>query len=150
MFQALRHPQGDPKVLAAQSKEEYLKLKRKLQFLTLCIGGIGLVSAYVSYTPETAASFGIRLLGSLIYVHMLRKSVDSMADGAKGLTKGSIGQPRLLVPVALVMVFNRWNEILVPEFGYMHLESIPMLVGFFTCKIATFIQAIEVAIAPTR
>lgn len=80
---------------------------------------------------------------------MLGKSVDSMADGAKGLIK-SIGQPRLLVPVALVMIFNRWNEILVPDFGYMHLELIPMLVGFFTYKIATFIQAIEVAISPTR
>lgn len=149
MFRELRHPQGDPKVLAAQSKEEYSKLKRKLQILTLSIGGIGLVSAYVSYTLKTAASFGVGLLGSLIYVRMLGKSVDSMADGAKGLIK-SIGQPRLLVPVALVMIFNRWNEILVPDFGYMHLELIPMLVGFFTYKIATFIQAIEVAISPTR
>ncbi|KAK3404835.1 hypothetical protein EUGRSUZ_K01127 [Eucalyptus grandis] len=145
-----KHPQGDPKVLAAQSKEEYSKLKRKLQILTLSIGGIGLVSAYVSYTLKTAASFGVGLLGSLIYVRMLGKSVDSMADGAKGLINRSIGQPRLLVPVALVMIFNRWNEILVPDFGYMHLELIPMLVGFFTYKIATFIQAIEVAISPTR
>ncbi|KAI3440806.1 uncharacterized protein J3R85_003268 [Psidium guajava] len=145
-----KRPQADPKVLAAQSKEEYMKLKRKLQTLTLSIGGIGLVSAYVSYTPETAASFGVGFLGSLIYVRMLGKSIDSMADGAKGLIKGSIGQPRLLVPVALVMIFNRWNEILVPEFGYMHLELIPMLVGFFTYKIATFIQAIDVTISPTR
>ncbi|XP_056171532.1 protein CONSERVED ONLY IN THE GREEN LINEAGE 160, chloroplastic-like isoform X4 [Syzygium oleosum] len=150
MFRELRRPRGDPKVLASQSREEYMKLKRKLQILTLSIGGIGLVSAYVSYTPETAASFGVGLLGSLIYVRMLGKSIDSMADGAKGLIKGSIGQPRLLVPVALVMIFNRWNEILVPEFGYMHLELIPMLVGFFTYKIATFIQAIEVAISPAR
>lgn len=150
MFRELRRPQADPKVLAAQSKEEYMKLKRKLQTLTLSIGGIGLVSAYVSYTPETAASFGVGFLGSLIYVRMLGKSIDSMADGAKGLIKGSIGQPRLLVPVALVMIFNRWNEILVPEFGYMHLELIPMLVGFFTYKIATFIQAIDVTISPTR
>ncbi|XP_039160192.1 protein CONSERVED ONLY IN THE GREEN LINEAGE 160, chloroplastic-like isoform X4 [Eucalyptus grandis] len=85
MFRELRCPQGDPKVLAAQSKEEYSKLKRKLQILTLSIGGIGLISAYVSYTLETAASFGVGLLGSLIYVRMLGKSVDSMADGAKGL-----------------------------------------------------------------
>ncbi|KAF3685590.1 putative keratin, type I cytoskeletal 9-like [Capsicum annuum] len=56
---------------------------------------------------------------------------------------GAVGQPRLLVPVALVMIFNRWNGILVPEYGFMHLELIPMLVGFFTYKIATFVQAIE-------
>lgn len=32
-----------------------LQLKKKLQFLTLGIGGVGLISAYISYTPEIAA-----------------------------------------------------------------------------------------------
>ncbi|XP_031284406.1 protein CONSERVED ONLY IN THE GREEN LINEAGE 160, chloroplastic [Pistacia vera] len=146
MFRELRRPRGDPEVLAAQSREQYLKLKRKLQILTLGIGGVGLISAYVSYSPEVAASFGAGLLGSLVYIRMLGSTVDSMADGAKGLIKGAAGQPRLLVPVVLVMIYNRWNGILVPEFGYMHLDLIPMLVGFFTYKIATFVQALEDAI----
>jgi hypothetical protein len=34
------------------------QLKENLQLLTLGIGGIGLVSAYVSYTPEIAARYG--------------------------------------------------------------------------------------------
>lgn len=94
MFREVRRPKGDPKVLAAQSAEQYLKvysdfhllyvitrndlcgnllfhcfffplliyieyvlvqLKNKLQLLTLGIGGIGLISAYVSYSPEIAA-----------------------------------------------------------------------------------------------
>ncbi|XP_027062583.1 protein CONSERVED ONLY IN THE GREEN LINEAGE 160, chloroplastic [Coffea arabica] len=143
MFREIRRPKGDPEVLAAQSREQYFKLKKKLQFLTLGIGGIGVLSAYISYTPEIAASYGAGLLGSLAYMRMLGKTVDSMADGAKGLIKGAVGQPRLLVPVVLVMIYDRWNEILVPEYGFMHLELIPMLVGFFTYKIATFFQAIE-------
>ncbi|XP_044503597.1 protein CONSERVED ONLY IN THE GREEN LINEAGE 160, chloroplastic isoform X2 [Mangifera indica] len=146
MFRELRRPRGDPEVLAAQSREQYFKLKRKLQILTLGIGGIGLVSAYVSYSPEVAASFGTGLLGSLVYIRMLGSTVDSMADGAKGLIKGAAGQPRLLVPVVLVMIYNRWNGMVVPEFGFMPLDLIPMLVGFFTYKIATFVQAIEDAI----
>ena len=32
-----------------------LQLKKKLQILTLGIGGVGLASAYVSYSPEIAA-----------------------------------------------------------------------------------------------
>lgn len=147
MFRELRRSREDPKVLAAQSREQYLKLKRKMQILTLSIGGIGLVSAYVSYTPEIAASFGAGFLGSLVYIRMLGSSVDSMADGARGIIKGAIGQPRLLVPVVLVMIYNRWNGILVPEYGFMHLELIPMLVGFFTYKIGTFFQAIEEAMS---
>lgn len=33
------------------------QLKSKLQMLTLGIGGVGLVSAYVSYSPEIAARY---------------------------------------------------------------------------------------------
>lgn len=146
MFREIRRPRGDPEVLAAQSREQYFKLKNKLQILTLGIGGVGLASAYVSYSPEIAASYGAGLVGSVVYMRMLGNTVDSMADGAKGLVKGAIGQPRMLVPVVLVMLYNRWNGILVPEYGFMHLELIPMLVGFFTYKIATFIQAIEEAL----
>uniref|UniRef100_A0A5B6YWP5 CGL160/ATPI domain-containing protein n=1 Tax=Davidia involucrata TaxID=16924 RepID=A0A5B6YWP5_DAVIN len=146
MFRELRRPKGDPKVLAAQSREQYFKMKKRLQILTLGVGSVGLLSAYVSYSPEIAASYGAGFLGSLVYLRMLGSSIDSMADGAKGLIKGAIGQPRLLVPVVLVMIYNRWNGILVPEYGFMHLELIPMLVGFFTYKIATFIQAIEEAL----
>ncbi|KAJ4981459.1 hypothetical protein NE237_032296 [Protea cynaroides] len=146
MFRELKRPRGDPKVLAAQSREQFFKLNQKLQTLTLGLGGIGVVSAYFSYSPEVAASFGAGLLGSLVYIRMLGSSVDSMANGAKGLMKGAIAQPRLLVPVVLVMIYNRWNGLLVPEYGLMHLNLIPMLVGFFTYKIATFIQAIEDAL----
>ncbi|XP_059659776.1 protein CONSERVED ONLY IN THE GREEN LINEAGE 160, chloroplastic isoform X2 [Cornus florida] len=146
MLRESRRPRGDPKVLAAQSREQYLKLKKKLQILTLGVGGIGLLSAYISYSPEIAASYGAGFLGSLVYIRMLGTSIDSMADGARGIIKGAIGQPRLLVPVVLVMFYNRWNGILVPDYGFMHLELIPMLVGFFTYKIATFIQAIEEAL----
>ncbi|KAJ9550305.1 hypothetical protein OSB04_014350 [Centaurea solstitialis] len=146
MFRELRRPKGDPKVLAAKSREQYSKLKNKLQTLTFAIGGVGLVSAYFTYTPEITASYGAGFVGSLVYMRMLGNSIDGMADGARGVIKAAIGQPRLLVPVALVMIFNRWNGIVAPEYGLMQLQLIPMLVGFFTYKIATFTQAIEEAI----
>ncbi|XP_037406452.1 protein CONSERVED ONLY IN THE GREEN LINEAGE 160, chloroplastic-like [Triticum dicoccoides] len=133
---------GDPKVVAAEAREQYLKLKERLQLLTLGIGGVGVVSAYVSYTPEIAASFSAGLIGSLVYLRMLGTSVDSLAGGTKAAAKGAAAQPRLLIPMVLVMMYNRWNAILVPEYGFMHLELIPMLVGFFTYKIAMFTQAI--------
>ncbi|KAL9244452.1 hypothetical protein vseg_018227 [Gypsophila vaccaria] len=147
LLRETRKPRGDPEVLAAQSREQYFKLKNKLQILTVGIGSVGLVSAYISYTPEIALSFGAGFLGSLAYIRMLGNSIDSMAStGATRVMKGAANQPRLLVPVALVMIYNRWNEIGVPQYGLMHLELIPMLVGFFTYKIATFAQAIEEAL----
>ncbi|XP_058095593.1 protein CONSERVED ONLY IN THE GREEN LINEAGE 160, chloroplastic-like isoform X2 [Magnolia sinica] len=92
MLRESKRERGDPKVLAAQSREQYFKLKQKLQILTLGIGGVGVFSAYVSYSPEIAA------------------------------------------------------RILAPDYGFMHLDLIPMLVGFFTYKVTTFIQAIEEAL----
>jgi len=41
------------------------------------------------------------------------------------------------------MFFLSWFRILVPDYGFMQLELIPMLVGLFTYKIATFAQAIQ-------
>ncbi|GAB2285457.1 hypothetical protein Dimus_019906 [Dionaea muscipula] len=102
-------PQQDPKVLAAQSLVQYYKLKQKLQILTLGIGGVGLLSAYLSYTPEVAISFGAGLVGSLVYLRMLGNSVDSLGNGGMGIIRGAVGQPRLLIPFILVMIYNRWN-----------------------------------------
>lgn len=87
IIRELRRPRGDPQVLAAKSREEYLKLKNKLQILTVGIGGVGLASAYVSYSPQIAVSFGAGFIGSLVYIRMLGTSVDSMADGARGIIK---------------------------------------------------------------
>lgn len=134
----------DPAVVAARSREQYSQLKQRLQLITLALGGLGTVSAYVSYSPEVATSFGVGFLGSLVYIRMLGNSVDSYGkQGVKGAARGVLGQPRLLVPVILVMMYNRWNEILVPEYGVFHLDLIPMLVGFFTYKIATFVQVVQ-------
>lgn len=38
----------------------------------------------------------------------------------------------------------------MPDYGFMHLDLIPMLVGFFTYKVATFAQAIEDALNVDR
>ena len=49
---------------------------------------------------------------------------------------GSIAsQPRLLIPVILALVFNRWNLLYSAKFG-ITLQLLPMLIGFFTYKIA--------------
>jgi hypothetical protein len=67
-------------------------------------------------------------------------SMKSVSWFAVNLRVSSI--PLVLVPDNAVS----GCRILVPEYGFMHLELIPMLVGFFTYKIATFVQAIEEAL----
>eukprot|EP00850_Spirogloea_muscicola_P024036 SM000427S15754 [mRNA] locus=s427:4739:7607:+ [translate_table: standard] len=141
---ALLKEKVDPQKAAAEAKLKYDQLKLKLQSWTLAIGGGCTVAAYFSYSPEIAASYAVGLAGSLVYVRMLSKSIDSLGSSAIGTAvKGAIGQPRLLVPVVLVMAFNRWNEILVPEYGLLQLQLIPILLGFFTYKAATLVVTFE-------
>ena len=54
---------------------------------------------------ETAASYGLGAVGSLVYLRMLNRSIDSV--GGMG---AALSQPRLLVPVILTATFNRYDE----------------------------------------
>jgi ATP synthase protein I len=55
---------------------------------------------------ETAISYGVGALGSFMYLRMLNRSVD--AFGAEGGGIGAaLGQPRLLIPMALALGYNR-------------------------------------------
>lgn len=144
MARELGRKQIDPKVAAEAERIRYLKLKRDLQITTLVIGGLSAVGTYFAYSPQIAASYGAGLVGALVYVRMLGSSVDSIgAQDAGSAARGALGQPRLLVPVVLVMVYNRWNALAVPELDVMSLQLIPMLVGFFTYKAATLVETFK-------
>ncbi|CAI7933997.1 unnamed protein product [Closterium sp. NIES-54] len=120
-----------------------------LVLTTLGLGVVFTGTAAVLYSPEIAVSYAVGAVGSLVYVRMLSSSVEALgASSVQGAVRGAVGQPRLLVPVVLVMTFNRWNEILVPQYGAVPLELIPMLVGFFTYKAATITQALQDMLAP--
>ena len=79
-----------------------------------------------------SASYAVGAVGGLLYLRLLGRSVDSVGGGAGG---GGAGPPRLLIPVILVLVFNRWNQVYAESYG-VTLQLIPMLLGFFTYKLA--------------
>jgi hypothetical protein len=59
------------------------QLKKKLQILTLGIGGVGLVSSYVSYSPEIAAryaNFGLIYVRVRVCVFFLKKKKNLMCE----------------------------------------------------------------------
>ena len=57
---------------------------------------------------EIAASYGFGAVGGLVYLRMLQKSVDGIGAGSLGEAAGSAAsQPRLLVPIVLVLAANR-------------------------------------------
>ena len=75
------------------------------------VGG-SLLTAF-TFSPEDGASFAIGSVGSVMYLSMLQRSVDSIGGG--GGAAGALGSPRLLIPGVLIAGWNRWNVLLAPQ-----------------------------------
>jgi len=56
---------------------------------------------------DTAASYGVGALGGLMYLRLLNRSVDSVANSALPVGVAAGGQARFAIPVLLVLLFNR-------------------------------------------
>ncbi len=60
--------------------------------------------ACLSCVQEVAASYSFGAVGSLIYLRLLNRSVDSVGGFSVG---AALGQPRLLIPIILTAAYNR-------------------------------------------
>ncbi|GBF98334.1 hypothetical protein Rsub_11228 [Raphidocelis subcapitata] len=116
---------------AEAALKRYERLKADFLIWTLGAGALGIATAEFLYGKDIAASYAVGAVSGLLYLRLLGRSVDSI--GGNGRSTG--GAPRLLIPVILVLVFNRWNQVYAADYG-LTLQLIPMLLGFFTYKLA--------------
>ncbi|CAD7704835.1 unnamed protein product [Ostreobium quekettii] len=126
-YQTAERPPTNP-----ASYEEYESEKTAVVLWTLALTAFGFGSTYYFYTTDIAASYLTGAIGGLLYLRLLGRGVDAIGKEGDG-PGGILAQPRLLVPVVLVMVYNRWNTLAATNVG-VSLELLPMLVGFFTYK----------------
>lgn len=121
---------------AEEERVRYEQLKLEQQIWTLGFIAAGCAMTYAAYTTDVAASYTVGALGGFAYLRLLSKSVDAL--GGEGVEQGASGmasQPRLLIPIILGLGYNRWNELYAEQLG-VTLQLLPMLVGFFTYKLA--------------
>lgn len=118
--------------VAAAEKARYEKLKVEFQAWCIGLGLLGTVSCYFLYTRDVAISYALGAVSGLTYLRLLSRTVDSVG-GAAG--NAAVGQPRLLIPVVLALLYNRWNLLYADEYG-ITLQLYALLVGFFTYKLA--------------
>jgi ATP synthase protein I len=111
-----------------EAQAKYDDLKKELYLWTIGLTAFCFGSTVVFYGRDVGASYGVGALGGFLYLRSLSRSMDSFGTGF-----GSVGSPRLLIPVILALGYNRYNT-LVAESSGLHLELLPMLVGFFTYK----------------
>eukprot|EP00892_Ulva_mutabilis_P010928 jgi/Ulvmu1/8207/UM041_0016.1 len=130
---------GDDSAAEARLQEEQLAYEASKQEYQLWTTATTLVCAAAVcsfYTRDVAASYLVGALGGILYLRLLVKSIDSIGATTLGASAGGASaQPRFLIPVILVLVFNRYNTLYAESVG-LQLQLLPMLAGFFTYKIA--------------
>jgi len=111
----------DEAALAASVAEErarYQAQKSAQQAWTLGTTAIIAAGVYSAYGRDVAASYIVGGLGGYLYLRLLARSVDAV--GAQDLESASGGisaQPRLLIPVILTLVYNRYNLLYADQVG---------------------------------
>lgn len=108
----------------------YDKLKTELYLWTIGLTAVCMGAAVTFYSRDVAASYGVGALAGFLYLRSLSRQVDSFGSGF-----GGAGSPRLLIPLVLAAGFNRYNTLIAEDTG-LYLSLLPMLVGFFTYKVA--------------
>ena len=111
-----------------EAQAKYDDLKKELYLWTIGLTVVCFGCTVIFYGRDIGASYGVGALGGFLYLRSLSRSMDSFGTGF-----GSAGSPRLLIPVILALGYNRYNTLLSESSG-LHLELLPMLVGFFTYK----------------
>jgi len=111
--------------------KQYNKLLFALVSDTVFLGALGASAVSFFYPIKFVASYGLGLVGSLIYIFLLSRSVDRLAVNARqGQRSGDLlGPARYLVLVAIVLFIQK-NQ------AKTGLEVIPATVGFLTYKLA--------------
>ncbi|KAK9818075.1 hypothetical protein WJX72_006729 [[Myrmecia] bisecta] len=118
-------------VRAAES-EQFARLRAETQNWTLATAAAGCAAADFFYTSDIAISYAFGALGGVVYLRMLNRSLEGSGSFNPS---AAMSQPRLLIPVILALGLNRWNTLAAGETG-VTLQLLPILLGFFTYKVA--------------
>lgn len=112
---------------------QYTVLRNKLLVDTLFVGALGVCGVWSVATIKEVQSFGLGLCGSVAYVALLSRSVDKLGESARstGTGVGDSLQPARIAILALLIVGAARNS--------QYLSVIPVLMGFFTYKMAVLI-----------
>ncbi|MEW5297050.1 MAG: hypothetical protein WDW38_007187 [Sanguina aurantia] len=134
--------------LAVSAEAELVKyeaMKVESQMLTLAFIVAGGALTYLAYSKDICISYLIGAIGGYLYLRLLGRSVDAIGGSGVAAGLGSLAsQQRLLIPVVLVLLYNRYNTLYADDLG-VRLQLLPELVGFFTYKFAVvFRQGQEV------
>jgi len=134
---------------AERSLADYERTKAELLWYTLAGAVIGTAGIFKGYGIGAGLSFGTGSIASLLYVRLLSKSADALAsEDAATLIGGATSNQRILIPVALVLIFSKEKGLVQEKYG-IDLNILALLAGFFVNKVASSVQVLGAALKET-
>lgn len=110
------------------SLSEYRALRATLLGDTLFIGALGVAAGWAFGDANTAGSVALGCVGSCAYVFLLSRGVDRLGNSGD-----SLAPARAAVLALLVVVAAKNKEVL---------QVLPVMMGFFSYKVATLLPLI--------
>lgn len=122
---------GDPSRL-----DSYFALRKQLLLDTAFIGALGACASWAISTPTATLSYIAGVSASLVYVVLLSRGVDRIAEGAStaGRAFDGLQPPRVALLALLVAIAAKNHE---------HVQLLPLIIGFFSYKLATVLPLIS-------
>lgn len=129
---------ADAAVDRAAALEPYRRVQRALVGDTLTLGALAVAAAWAGLPATDARSVAVGVAASLVYVYLLGRGVDRLADGALA-SGGAAGAADGLAPArigiaGLVLVGAARSG------GAVHV--LPALAGFFVYKVAALMPLV--------
>jgi ATP synthase protein I len=118
-----------------QTMADYYQLKQQLLVFTLALTGIIFISVWVLYSLNIALNYLLGAIAGLVYLRMLAKDVESL-----GAENRRVSPKRLALVAVLIIVALKWEL----------LEILPVLLGFFSYKIAIVIYAVKTSLTTVQ
>lgn len=146
--EAAASKEGEVATEAARAADLARYTALKTELATISTGSATVLTLLLCwlYGFETGTSYALGAAGGLLYLRLLTRSVDATSPSgdvsASDVVEGSLGGQRLLIPALLVAGWNRWNALAAP-LVHFDLAFAPMLAGFFSYKIGSFVQLIR-------
>ena len=105
--------------------DEYVQLQLHIFKLTALIIAIGAIVIFFFFGSSSSLSLMVGGISGIIYLRLLARSI-----GQLGRATQSVSKVQLLIPVILVLVVSKSNQ----------LELLPALLGFLLYKPSLIIQ----------
>lgn len=111
----------------------YIKVRQRLLGDTLFVGALGLCATWAVGQMRDVASFAVGIFAAVVYVWLLSRSVDRMAESARQFGRGG-GDPLQAARVALFAILIIGTARNVDQFSV-----VSVILGFLSYKVATLL-----------